>query len=149
MKCDKMFIARYANELKGIPTTAMVCMIASLMWIIPITCIFRCDQCNRLLRRSIPLHVVEPIVEVALSAQELTDCVGKEYGVTGKVCDGLPLVWAPNPSTRTVSPTASSTTTPTRRRSVGSTSTTLLDTRSLLLTTSWVCSIWWWEDRDD
>ena len=31
------------------------------------------------------------IVEVALSAQELIDCVGKEHGVTGKVCDGLPL----------------------------------------------------------
>ena len=59
----------------------------------------------------------DPIVEVALSAQELIDCVGKEHGVTGKVCDGLPLVWDPNPSTRTVSPTASSTTTPTRRRS--------------------------------
>ena len=59
----------------------------------------------------------DPIVEVALSAQELIDCVGKEHGVTGKVCDGLPLVWVPNPSTRTVSPTASSTTTPTRRRS--------------------------------
>ena len=59
----------------------------------------------------------DQIVEVALSAQELIDCVGKEHGVTGKVCDGLPLVWAPNPSTRTVSPTASSTTTPTRRRS--------------------------------
>ena len=36
----------------------------------------------------------EPIVEVALSAQELIDCVGKEHGVTGKVCDGLPLAWA-------------------------------------------------------
>ena len=83
----------------------------------------------------------DQIVEVALSAQELIDCVGKEHGVTGKVCDGLPLVWVPNPSTRTVSPTASSTTTPTRRRSVGSTCTTLLDTRSLLPTTSWVCSI--------
>ena len=59
----------------------------------------------------------DPIVEVALSAQELIDCVGKEHGVTGKVCDGLPLAWVPNPSTRTVSPTASSTTTPTRRRS--------------------------------
>ena len=59
----------------------------------------------------------DPIVEVALSAQELIDCVGKEHGVTGKVCDGLPLVWVPNPSTRTVSPTVSSTTTPTRRRS--------------------------------
>ena len=59
----------------------------------------------------------DQIVEVALSAQELIDCVGKEHGVTGKVCDGLPLAWAPNPSTRTVSPTASSTTTPTRRRS--------------------------------
>ena len=57
------------------------------------------------------------IVEVALSAQELIDCVGKEHGVTGKVCDGLPLAWVPNPSTRTVSPTVSSTTTPTRRRS--------------------------------
>ena len=57
----------------------------------------------------------DPIVEVSLSAQELIDCVGKEHGVTGKVCDGLPLVWVPNPSTRTVSPTASSTTTPTRR----------------------------------
>ena len=34
------------------------------------------------------------IVEVALSAQELIDCVGKEHGVTGKVCDGLPLAWA-------------------------------------------------------
>ena len=89
------------------------------------------------------------IVEVALSAQELIDCVGKEHGVTGKVCDGLPLVWVPNPSTRTLSPSASSTTTPTRRRGVGSTSTTLLDTRSLLRTTSWVCSSWWWEDRDD
>ena len=32
-------------------------------------------------------------MEVALSAQELIDCVGKEYGVTGKVCDGLPLAW--------------------------------------------------------
>ena len=88
----------------------------------------------------------DQIVEVALSAQELIDCVGKEHGVTGKVCDGLPLVWVPNPSTRTVSPTASSTTTPTRRRSARSfpmsTSTTLLDTRSLLPTTSWVCSIW-------
>ena len=88
----------------------------------------------------------DQIVEVALSAQELIDCVGKEHGVTGKVCDGLPLVWVPNPSTRTVSPSASSTTTPTRRRSARSfptsTSTTLLDTRSLLLTTSWVCSIW-------
>ena len=59
----------------------------------------------------------DQIVEVALSAQELIDCVGKEHGVTGKVCDGLPLAWVPNPSTRTVSPTASSTTTPTRRRS--------------------------------
>ena len=59
----------------------------------------------------------DQIVEVALSAQELIDCVGKEHGVTGKVCDGLPLVCVPNPSTRTVSPTASSTTTPTRRRS--------------------------------
>ena len=59
----------------------------------------------------------DQIVDVALSAQELIDCVGKEHGVTGKVCDGLPLVWVPNPSTRTVSPTASSTTTPTRRRS--------------------------------
>ena len=59
----------------------------------------------------------DQIVEVALSAQELIDCVGKEHGVTGKVCDGLPLVWDPNPSTRTVSPTVSSTTTPTRRRS--------------------------------
>ena len=88
----------------------------------------------------------DQIVEVALSAQELIDCVGKEHGVTGKVCDGLPLAWVPNPSTRTVSPTASSTTTPTRRRSARSfptsTSTTLLDTRSLLPTTSWVCSIW-------
>ena len=36
----------------------------------------------------------DPIVEVALSAQELIDCVGKEHGVTGKVCDGLPLAWA-------------------------------------------------------
>ena len=89
------------------------------------------------------------IVEIALSAQELIDCVGKEHGVTGKVCDGLPLVWVPNPSTRTVSPTVSFTTTPTRRRSAWLTSTTLLDTRSLLPTTSWVCSIWWWEDRDD
>ena len=35
----------------------------------------------------------DPIVEVALSAQELIDCVGKEHGVTGKVCDGLPLAW--------------------------------------------------------
>ena len=60
----------------------------------PYHLVFRCDQCNRLLRRSIPLHVVEPIVEVALSAQELIDCVGKEHGVTGKVCDGLPLAWA-------------------------------------------------------
>ena len=88
----------------------------------------------------------DQIVEVALSAQELIDCVGKEHGVTGKVCDGLPLAWVPNPSTRTVSPTASSTTTPTRRRSARSfpmsTSTTLLDTRSLLPTTSWVCSSW-------
>ena len=57
------------------------------------------------------------IVEVALSAQELIDCVGKEHGVTGKVCDGLPLAWVPSPSTRTVLPSASSTTTPTRRRS--------------------------------
>ena len=88
----------------------------------------------------------DQIVEVALSAQELIDCVGKEHGVTGKVCDGLPLAWIPSPSTRTVSPTASSTTTPTRRRSARSspmsTSTTLLDTNSLLPTTSWVCSIW-------
>ena len=45
------------------------------------------------------------IVEVALSAQELIDCVGKEHGVTGKVCDGLSLAWVPNPSTRTVLPT--------------------------------------------
>ena len=59
----------------------------------------------------------DQIVEVALSAQELIDCVGKEHGVTGKVCDGLPLAWVPNPSTRTVLPSASSTTTPTRRRS--------------------------------
>ena len=36
----------------------------------------------------------DQIVEVALSAQELIDCVGKEHGVTGKVCDGLPLAWA-------------------------------------------------------
>ena len=35
----------------------------------------------------------DPIVEVALSAQELIDCVGKEHGVTGQVCDGLPLAW--------------------------------------------------------
>ena len=33
----------------------------------------------------------DQIVEVALSAQELIDCVGKEHGVTGKVCDGLPI----------------------------------------------------------
>ena len=59
----------------------------------------------------------DQIVEVALSAQELIDCVGKEHEVTGKVYDGLPLVWVPNPSTRTVLPTVSSTTTPTRRRS--------------------------------
>ena len=39
------------------------------------------------------LEEYDQIVEVALSAQELIDCVGKEHGVTGKVCDGLPLAW--------------------------------------------------------
>ncbi|OAO11882.1 cysteine proteinase [Blastocystis sp. ATCC 50177/Nand II] len=39
------------------------------------------------------LEEYDQIVEVALSAQELIDCVGKEHGVDGKVCDGLPLVW--------------------------------------------------------
>ena len=36
----------------------------------------------------------DQIVKVPLSAQELIDCVGKEHGVSGKVCDGLPLAWA-------------------------------------------------------
>ena len=35
----------------------------------------------------------DQIVEVSLSAQELIDCVGKEHGVVGKMCDGMPLVW--------------------------------------------------------
>ena len=35
----------------------------------------------------------DQIVEVSLSAQELIDCVGKEHGVNGKMCDGMPLVW--------------------------------------------------------
>ena len=39
------------------------------------------------------LEEYDQIVEVALSAQELIDCVGKEHGVKGKVCDGLPLAW--------------------------------------------------------
>ena len=40
------------------------------------------------------LEEYDQIVEVALSAQELIDCVGEEHGVEGKVCDGLPLAWA-------------------------------------------------------
>ncbi|KAK8791726.1 hypothetical protein WA588_002035 [Blastocystis sp. NMH] len=35
----------------------------------------------------------DQIVEVSLSAQELIDCVGKEHGVVGKMCDGMPLAW--------------------------------------------------------
>ena len=35
----------------------------------------------------------DQIVDVSLSAQELIDCVGKEHGVVGKMCDGMPLVW--------------------------------------------------------
>ena len=34
----------------------------------------------------------DQIVEVALSAQELIDCVGKEHGVTD-TCEGLPIAW--------------------------------------------------------
>ena len=40
------------------------------------------------------LETYDQIIEVALSAQELIDCVGIEHNVSGKVCDGLPLVWA-------------------------------------------------------
>ena len=32
-------------------------------------------------------------VQVSLSAQELIDCVGKEYGMEEASCEGLPLVW--------------------------------------------------------
>ena len=48
------------------------------------------DRLNNRFHFSLYKH----IVEVALSAQELIDCVSKEHGVTGKVCDGLPLAWA-------------------------------------------------------
>ena len=39
------------------------------------------------------LEEYDQIVEVALSAQELIDCVGREHDVVGKVCDGLPIAW--------------------------------------------------------
>ena len=39
------------------------------------------------------LDEYDQIVEVSLSAQELIDCVGKEHGMNGKECDGMPLAW--------------------------------------------------------
>ena len=39
------------------------------------------------------LDTYDQLVEVALSTQELIDCVGKEHDMEGKVCDGLPIAW--------------------------------------------------------
>ena len=107
--CDDVFGERHLEEntLGEYICKPQNCSVVSI----------RCDQRSHSLQYRFHFSSYKHIVEVALSAQELIDCVGKEHGVTGKVCDGLPLVWDPNPSTRTVSPTASSTTTLTRRRS--------------------------------
>ena len=39
------------------------------------------------------LDTYDQIVEVALSAQELIDCVGKDHGIEGSVCSGMPIIW--------------------------------------------------------
>ena len=39
------------------------------------------------------LETYDQIIDVALSAQELIDCVGKDHGIQGNVCDGMPIAW--------------------------------------------------------
>ena len=39
------------------------------------------------------LDTYDQLVDVALSAQELIDCVGKDHGIQGNVCSGMPIVW--------------------------------------------------------
>ena len=39
------------------------------------------------------LDTYDQLVEVALSAQELIDCVGKDHGIQGNACSGMPIVW--------------------------------------------------------
>ena len=84
----------------------------------------------------------DQIVEVALSAQELIDCVGKEHGVTGKVCDGLPLAWAFDYVYENGIAYREFYHHTNKEEECMITSTTLLDTRSLPCITSWVCSSW-------
>ena len=39
------------------------------------------------------LDTYDQLVDVALSAQELIDCVGKDHGIQGNACNGMPIVW--------------------------------------------------------
>ena len=39
------------------------------------------------------LETYDQIVDVALSAQELIDCVAKDHGIEGNTCTAVPLVW--------------------------------------------------------
>ena len=81
--CDDVFEGR-ENHLRELVCKPQNC---SVSWAFAVT-----NSIEYAIKK-LYLDTYDQLVEVALSAQELIDCVGKEHDMEGKVCDGLPIAW--------------------------------------------------------